>query len=267
MVVGPFSSEIGILVVGHGSRDPEGNVPVLDVCRRAEARLGMTPVQPSFLEFAAPTIESGLAALHRRGVTRAIVVPLQLAAGRHVRYDIPCEVGRCLAEMSDIRVVFSDHLGSHPEIMNLSRIRIDEALGGQCERSGRTEYLLVARGSSDPLVRGEILRVAAAKRTGDDHRGFEPCFLGMTQPSMETAIQIALSRNPDRIIVQPHLLFPGRLYRHVCRRVEDLAGIPPRLEWVTAGPLGPDGRLVDCILDLAWYALERDFHREPAVFG
>ncbi len=267
MVVGPFGSEIGILVVGHGSRDPEGNGPVLDVCRGAEARLGMTPVQPSFLEFATPTIESGLAALYRRGVTRAIVVPLQLTAGRHVRFDIPCEVGRCLAKMSDIRVAFSSHMGSHPEIMNLSRIRLDEALDCLPGSVARMEQLLVARGSRDPLVRGEILRLAASKRTTEQNGPFTPCFLGMAQPSFETALQIALSRKPDRIVVQPHLLFPGRLYRHICKRTEDLNSESPHVGWATARPLGPDDRLIDCVLDLAANALERDFRREPAVFS
>lgn len=267
MVVGTFSSEIGILVVGHGSRDPEGNAPVLDVCRGAEARLGMTPVQPSFLEFATPTIESGLEALYRRGVTRAIIVPLQLTAGRHVRYDIPCEVGRCLARMSDMRVAFSDHMGSHPEIMNLSRIRLDEVVGCFPGNAGRTEHLFVARGSRDPLVRGEILRLAALKRTGEKSGRFTACFLGMSRPSMETELQIALSHNPERIVVQPHLLFPGRLYRHICERIADLNCIAPHAEWATAHPLGPDDRLIDCVLDLAANALDRDFRHHSAVFS
>lgn len=249
-------------MVGHGSREHEGNAPLLRLCRDMERRLGITPVQPCYLELARPTIADGLGALHRRGVERVIVVPLQLTAGRHVRYDIPCEVGRALAKLSNMFVCFTNHLGDHPTLIDLADSRLNEALAGRSAARGPTQYLLVARGSRDPLVRGEIVRWAARRRIGYDEEGFNPCFLAMTRPTFETGLRTALSRSPARIVVQPHLLYPGRLLQRIRTTVQQMAVDTPHVEWVEVGPLGPDGRLADCVLDLAVEASERDFQRE-----
>lgn len=248
-------------MVGHGSRDPDGNRPLLEICRSMESRLAVTPVQPCYLELARPTIDEGLAALDRRGVVRVIVVPLQLTAGRHVRYDIPCEVGRSLAKLSNTLVCFTEHLGAHPQLVDIAHSRLQEALDGRAKKRGVTEFVLAARGSRDPLVRGEVLRWAANRRIGDNDCGFTPCFLAMTQPTFEDALQNAVSRAPDRIVVQPHLLYPGRLLQRIHTHVAEMAAESPHIEWVSVGALGPDPRIVDYALDLATDATERSFRR------
>ena len=257
-----LGAEIGILLVGHGSRGSGSNLPLLGLCREVELRLEGTPVQPCYLELAHPTIDEGLTALSRRGVTQTVVVPLLLTAGRHVRYDIPSEVGRSLARLSNMLVCFTEHLGSHPELVSIADSRLTEALDGLPARPGRTNYLLVARGSRDPLVRGEVSRWAASRRFGDEEAGFLPCFLSMTQPTFEDGLQRAMEDLPARIVVQPHLLCPGRLLSQIQSRVEGLGKQIPHIEWVSVGALGPDPRLVDCVLDLVVQASGNRFTRE-----
>ena len=256
----PFDCQTGILVVGHGSREPEGNEPLLELCCGIEQRLGITPVQPCYLELARPTIDDGLAALYRRGVERVIVFPLQLTAGRHVRYDIPCEVGRALARMSNMLVSFAEHLGTHPAMGEIADSRLRQAMTGQPE-SRLTEYLLVARGSRDPLVRGGILHWAKNRQLALE-RQLETCFLAMTQPTFDDALKKVLSRNPQRIVVQPYLLYPGRLLHRIHSTVADMAAQNPHIDWVVAGALGPDDRIIDFAIELALDAKERDFRRE-----
>lgn len=260
----PFDSgdETGILVVGHGSREPGSNPPLLGLCREVELTLRGTPVQPCYLELAHPTIDEGLTALFRRGVTRTIVVPLLLTAGRHVRHDIPSLVGRSLARLSNMFVCFTEHLGSHPQMVAIADSRLAEALDGLPARPGRTKYVLVARGSRDPLVRGEFFRWVASRRFEDDGAGFLPCFLSMAQPTLEDGLQTAMEGEPGRIVVQPHLLFPGRLVERIHTRAEELRRKFPHVGWVTAGALGPDPRLADCVVDLAVHASGHRFTRE-----
>ena len=248
--------------MGHGSRERAGNAPLLELCRDLEVRLGITPVQPCYLELARPTIAEGLGALHRRGVERVIVVPLQLTAGRHVRYDIPCEVGRALAELSNMAVCFTEHLGAHPTLVDVADSRLAEALAGRPPATGSTEHVLVARGSRDPLVRGEIVRWAGSRCIETDAEGVTTCFLAVTRPTFETGLRTALSRSPARIVVQPHLLYPGRLLQRIRTTLQRMAGEISNVEWVLVDSLGPDGRLADCVLDLAIEASERDFGRE-----
>ena len=217
---------------------------------------------PCYLELARPTIDEGLASLYRRGVERVIVVPLQLTAGRHVRYDIPSEVGRSLAKLSNMLVGFTEHLGAHPTLMEIADLRLQEALDGRPLTAGSTEYILVARGSRDPLVRGEIIQLAKSRQIEAGDGEFTPCFLAMAQPTFEDVLKLAMARKPDRIVVQPHLLYPGRLLHRVQTTLLQLAAGNPHIEWVSVHTLGPDHRLVDSVLDLAIAATERDFRRE-----
>ncbi len=238
---------------------------LLGLCDSLEKRLRPTPVQPCYLELAQPTIEDGLSALYRRGVSRAIVVPLQLTAGRHVRYDIPGEVGRFLAKTTCMDVSFTEHLGAHPRMLELAECRLHEALEGREPSAGPTEYVLVARGSRDPLVRGEILRVAECRKIHGERGNFEVCFLAINQPTLEQGLEIVLAKSPSRIVVQPHLLYPGTLLHKIQTRVAELNRRNPHIEWILTGALGPDPCLVDWVLDLASEATERDLRGSSLV--
>jgi sirohydrochlorin ferrochelatase len=84
----------------------------------------------------------------------------------------------------------------------------------------------------------------------------------MTQPTFEEALQQAISKSPARIVVQPYLLYPGRLLQQIHARLAELSRQIPHIEWVSAGALGPDVRLVDCVLDFAIQATEGSFSRQ-----
>lgn len=293
MAAGPLDSQTGILVVGHGSRELESHGMVLSLCRGVQKRLDTVPVQACYLELDRPTIGEGLAALYRRGIARAIVVPLQLTAGRHVRYDIPGEVGRHLTKMSSLSVCFSEHLGSHPKILEIADARLMAALAGRRRLNGstkklpqnyqeglpraennrssgfgaRSKYLFVARGSRDPLVRGEVLQLAEQQRNRGGKNDLAACFLAMTSPTFEDTLREVLSTRPDRIVIQPYLLYPGRLLQHIHRRVAEIGSQYPNIDWIVTGTLGPDEGLVDCVLDLAADVAERHRRRELLVYG
>jgi sirohydrochlorin cobaltochelatase len=236
----------------------------MEFARIIEERLAITPVQPCFLELARPTILEGMAALYRRGVLRSIVTPMQLTAGRHVRFDIPCEVGRSLTDLSSMSVCFTEHLGGHPQLIDIADLRVAEALSGRPAVES-TALVLVARGSRDPLVRGEILRFAEMRRI-EDQMKISPCFLAMASPSFEETLDQVISENPARVVVQPHLLLPGRLLLRIHRLVSAMAERFPQIEWITAGSLGPDPRLAKCALELALDGFERD-RRPPRALG
>ena len=262
IVLAPFDSQTGILLVGHGSREPDGNQPLPELCRGVETQLGITPVQPSYLELTRPTIDEGLGVLYRRGVERVVIVPLQLTAGRHVRYDIPCEVGKSLAKMSNMSVCFTDHLGPHPVLSDIADSRLHEALSNYGPASGPIEHILVARGSRDPLVRGGILSLGESRQASSGGSRCTPCFLAMAEPTFEDVLRMVVSREPARVVVQPHLLYPGRLLNRIKSTVEQMSVQHPHIEWVVVNALGPDARLIDAVIDLAVEACEKDFHRQ-----
>lgn len=79
----------GILLLAHGSRDPEWAAPL----RRIESLLAAkgVPVRLAFLEIMKPSLAEALAELEQR-VEAVRIVPLFLGYGAHVREDLPALV-------------------------------------------------------------------------------------------------------------------------------------------------------------------------------
>jgi sirohydrochlorin cobaltochelatase len=78
-----------IILFAHGSRDPLWFQPFEMLRERVLARTGGQPVRLAFLEFAAPTLNDAIAQLVSEGVHSIRIVPVFLAAGAHVRNDLP----------------------------------------------------------------------------------------------------------------------------------------------------------------------------------
>ena len=79
----------GILLFGHGARNPEWAQPFH---RIRDAILGREPealVEPGFLELMQPTFDDGVDCLVRQGAMEIVVVPIFMAAGSHVKKDLP----------------------------------------------------------------------------------------------------------------------------------------------------------------------------------
>lgn len=78
-----------ILLLAHGARDPEWTRPLQRlVAAVAEGAQGAS-VAACYLEFTAPDLPAAMAAAVAQGAARIRVVPVFLAAGGHVKRDVP----------------------------------------------------------------------------------------------------------------------------------------------------------------------------------
>jgi sirohydrochlorin cobaltochelatase len=78
----------GIVLLAHGSRDPQWSRPFEKLAAALEKRLPAVAVALCYLEHG-PSLEEALAALVAKGVGAIRVVPVFLGAGGHVKEDIP----------------------------------------------------------------------------------------------------------------------------------------------------------------------------------
>ena len=101
----------GLLLFAHGARDPQWALPFEAVARRCRAERGADRVALAFLEFMAPDLVAGGAALAASGCTAVQVVPLFLGAGGHVRKDIPVLMARLQAEHPQVRFTLRPAVG------------------------------------------------------------------------------------------------------------------------------------------------------------
>ncbi len=82
------SSPQGLILFAHGSRNPAWRKPfdrlLKDVKKRGECEAVL-----AFGEFMSPGLVEAAQLLAAKGVTRAVIVPLFLGGGLHVRGDLP----------------------------------------------------------------------------------------------------------------------------------------------------------------------------------
>ena len=155
--------QIGILIVGHGSRREEANEDVREAARRIARRGPFACVEPAFLEIVSPNIEEGFAKLVRRGADHVIVHPYFLSPGRHTRGDIPLDVQAAASRHPGVTYQITEPLAAHPSVIDASIERIVETKKCSTGERARKVYL-VGAGPGDPgllTVRAlELLRKA-----------------------------------------------------------------------------------------------------------
>lgn len=83
-----IASPVGLILFAHGSRNAQWRKP-FDRLFNDVVKLGGAPAVLAFGEFMSPTLTEAAQQLADQGVTRAVVVPLFLGGGAHVRGDTP----------------------------------------------------------------------------------------------------------------------------------------------------------------------------------
>ncbi|BFO21278.1 hypothetical protein SHKM778_76660 [Streptomyces sp. KM77-8] len=83
------TSPPALVVVAHGSRDPRALSTVRQLLNRVRALRPGLPVHLGHIELNAPLLPGTLAELDARGTRAAVLVPLLLSRGHHVKRDIP----------------------------------------------------------------------------------------------------------------------------------------------------------------------------------
>jgi sirohydrochlorin cobaltochelatase len=104
----------GIVLLGHGSKDPEWSQPFEKIAVSLGKRLPAVPVFLAYLEHG-PSLEEAVAALMAKGAVSIRVIPLFLGAGGHVKQDLPKLVAQ--AKRSDMNLVLEKPIGEQPEVI------------------------------------------------------------------------------------------------------------------------------------------------------
>jgi sirohydrochlorin cobaltochelatase len=235
----------GILLVGHGTRDPLGTSQFFELGEQLQLQAGEIPVQPCLLELQQPDISTGIANLVQQGVDYVRVVPLLLFSAGHAKSDIPAAVRAAANCYHHLSFDFARPLSRHPAILKLARERISEAMSAHSPCKERTGVLVVGRGSHDPCARSDMLLLSELLRHQIGMKLWQTCFYAMAKPSLEEGLD-AISQDAaiQNIVVYPHLLFAGHLYQAIVQRTREYQSelkvrTGRKVEFLTTGYLGP----------------------------
>jgi sirohydrochlorin cobaltochelatase len=241
---------MGVLLVGHGTADAAGIEEFHQLVEQVVFRCAGVPVEPSFLAKAEPTINDGVARLAERGVRQIVVMPVLLFAAGHAKRDIPLVVARAVAGHTGMTARIARPLGCHRRIVALLVERFEAAVAGHGRAAlDRTVLLLVGRGSSDREATDGFHHLAHLCGQAVAPVQVQGCFLAMAEPSLAVALTSLARGGHRRVVVQPHLLFRGRLRADLVRQVKVVAATAPDCQWLVADHLGPAPSVVAAVVD------------------
>jgi sirohydrochlorin cobaltochelatase len=108
----------GIVLFGHGARDPRWAAPFEAVAARVRERAPDVEVRLAFLELMAPDLPCAGAELAAAGCAQVTVLPLFLGAGGHVRKDLPEIVERLRAAHPQVQWRLEPPAGELPSVID-----------------------------------------------------------------------------------------------------------------------------------------------------
>lgn len=214
------SSSFTLVTVAHGTRKGGGNEVARALTAAAGERLGL-PSIASYVELSEPLFADVMANAERP----AVVVPLLLSTGFHMRTDLPEQ-----AAPARVPVTMGRQLGPDPL---LAQAQVERLVDAGARRGQRV--VLVAAGSSDEAATcDQLCAVAHLARAWDG--------------PVELATLSGHGARPADVVrpgdaVSPYLLSPG--FFHDRLRRESPPGV------IVADVMGPHERIVELIVQRA----------------
>nr|WP_154959428.1 sirohydrochlorin chelatase [Paenibacillus xylanexedens] len=261
-----------ILLVGHGSRDPEGNRELKEFAREvAEQAPENTLVETCFLELTRPSIADGVTACVDRGATRVVLVPIILFAAGHAKIDIPNAIDRAKARYPQVQFIYGRPIGVHEKVVQIMQTRLQEAQPVRIAAQGEggtdtavavaappatvtdeeTAVLVLGRGSSDPDANSDFFKMTRMLWEKLPYRWAESSFIGVTQPSFPDGLERCLLLGAKKIIVMPYFLFTGVLIKRIDEMTAEFAAAHPDIQVEIGGYFGFHPKLVELVLERA----------------
>ncbi|WP_374207187.1 sirohydrochlorin chelatase [Streptomyces sp. APSN-46.1] len=202
-----------LVCVAHGSRDrraPDTARALLDRVRELRPLLD---VRLGHIELNEPPLDGVLREL--RG--EAVLVPLLLGRGTHVKRDLPAAAARA----PHLRVRVAPPLGPHPLLVEALYERLLDA-----GWTPGTAVVLAAAGSRDPDSAADTRRSAAMLSERLGGVAVVPAYASAAAPTVPDAVRALAARGHHRIAVASYFAAPGRFAAQCAAAVPSLAAAP-----------------------------------------
>ncbi|MFJ4893151.1 sirohydrochlorin chelatase [Streptomyces sp. NPDC088788] len=225
-----------LVLAAHGSRDPRALSTVRALAERVRELRPHLTVRLGHIDVGDPTLSGTLASLGGGQGAGAVLVPLLLGRGHHVRRDLP----RAAAAAPGPPVRVAAPLGPHPLLVETLHDRLVEAGWpvGMSDAARRTGAVVLASAGSRLVESAADTRRTAlllAERLGVP---VVPAYASGAAPTVPAALRALAARGRHRVAVASHFTAPGRLASRCAE-----AG-----PWIRAEPLGDHPAMVRLVL-------------------
>ncbi len=236
-----------ILLIGHGSRDPDGNPQIERFTRIWRDSQPDWQIELCFIEFAEVEIEQGLKNAAQKG-KRVIIVPLVLNAAGHVRAEIPHHIEHAKSNHPDTTFVYTPPITASESILNILKRNLATAFAELHHPApANTGVIVLGRGSSDRKANAEISKMARWLFEETEHQLVDVAFTGVTTPRLETAVQRQVTLDMKQIIILPLYLFDGTLIKRIQKQVERLQQQYPQIAFAQSSYFGFEPEILEVL--------------------
>ena len=108
----------GILLFGHGARNPEWALPFHRIRAAILQRQPEMCVEMGFLELMRPSLDESVDAMVARGIRHIVIVPIFMAAGAHVRKDLPALAAAAMERHLDLHISLAEPVGEATQVID-----------------------------------------------------------------------------------------------------------------------------------------------------
>jgi sirohydrochlorin cobaltochelatase len=241
-------TETGVVLCGHGSRDPEAIAEFERLAAALRARLPGLGFAAGYLEFARPTIHEALSGLAASAARRILAIPGMLFAASHVKNDLPWEINSFAAANRGIEVVLGRDLAIDPKLLRAAAARIAAAMPPGIAPAD-TVLVVVGRGTNDPDANSNISKVARMLWEGMGFGWAETAYSGVAYPRVDQSLSRAARLGFRHIVVFPYFLFTGVLVKRIYAQTDAVANRFPSVEFVKAPYLGDHPAVLDAFCE------------------
>lgn len=244
-----MTNETTFLLVGHGSRNRDGNKETLHFAAQWRERHPEWRIEVCFIEHAEVLLDEGLDRA-ARGARKVLVIPFILNAAGHVKMELPAALKRARERHPQVEFAVTRHIGMGREIFAVLQIQLDRLMKQLAVPDPMTTgVILLGRGSSDIGANGELARMARWIFEANEHELVDLAFTGVTWPRLETVVQRQIRLGMMQICIIPVYLFTGVLIERIKAQVERLQQQYPQVAFGLGSHFGFDKGIFDLLDD------------------
>lgn len=200
-----------LVLLAHGTGDAAGRATIGRLMVAVRAALPGVDVRMAYAGVARPRLADVLPEVGGP----VVIVPGFLAAGYHVRVDVPDQV----AELGRGDAVLAEPLGPDPALVDAAADRLRATGARPADR-----VVLAVAGSTDPVARADVDTAAALL---GERLGTEVAVGTIAGGSPRVADVVAASREPGcRVVLATWLLAPGAFHRWLADAGADAVAEP-----------------------------------------
>jgi sirohydrochlorin ferrochelatase len=239
-----------LLIVDRGSREPEVNQELSEICSLLKLKGNYDYSDYCFLEVLPPFIEEGIRKCVQNGSVFITIIPYFLYPGLKLKETV--KQSAIICKNQKLRIGIAKPLCYHYLLNELIIERINETKikNNISLKDKECDVLIIGHGSSDKRAREAFVHTVGSLY--QSYRSVNFCFLELDEPSIEKAITKIVSNGPKTILIMPYFLHKGSHIKHDVIQEVRSALVKNKFENAfLSRHLGVDDRLIQLVIQRA----------------